>query len=105
MPVEAQSKNAMEIAKRGGMLYDKLCGFVEDLKAVGGRIKQAQDSYDLALGKLSTGNGNAIQQAVKLKELGASTSKNLPDALTLSQGDAHTQSLIDDSDAANTITN
>ena len=105
MPVEAQSKNAMEIAKRGGMLYDKLCGFIEDLKAVGGRIKQAQDSYDLALGKLSTGNGNAIQQALKLKELGASTTKNLPDALTLSQGDAHTQSLIDDSDAANTITN
>ena len=101
---EAQSKNAMEIAKRGGMLYDKLCGFVEDLKAVGGRIKQAQDSYDLALGKLSTGNGNAIQQALKLKELGASTTKNLPDALTLSQGDAPTLGLIDDSDAARTNT-
>ena len=56
-------------------------------------------------GKLSTGNGNAIQQAVKLKELGASTTKNLPDALTLSQGDAPTLGLIDDSDAANTNAN
>jgi len=102
---EAQSKNAMDIAKRGGMLYDKLCGFVEDLKAVGGRIKQAQESYDLALGKLSTGNGNAIQQAVKLKELGASTTKNLPDTLTLSQGDATSLGLIDDSDVANTNAN
>jgi ribosomal silencing factor RsfS len=41
---------------------------------------------------------------VKLKELGASTTKNLPDALTLSQGDAPTLGLIDDSDAARTNT-
>jgi DNA recombination protein RmuC len=94
----------MDIAKRGGMLYDKLCGFVDDLQVIGGRIKQAQESYDLALGKLSTGNGNAIQQALKLKELGASTTKNLPDTLTLSQGDTPSLGLIDDSDQARTNT-
>ncbi len=84
---EAQSKNAMEIAKRGGLLYDKLVGFVDDLQAVGHRIKQTQESFDTAFGKLSTGRMNAIQQAQLLKELGVSTSKSLPESLILSNSD------------------
>ena len=84
---EAQSKNAMEIAKRGGLLYDKLVGFVDDMQTVGNRIKQTQDSYDAAFGKLSTGRMNAIHQAQLLKELGASTSKSLPESLILSNSD------------------
>ena len=87
---EAQSKNAMDIAKRGGMLYDKLVGFVNDLQDVGQKIKEAKNSYDTALGKLSTGQGNAIQQAQKLKELGVNATKKLPDSLVLLQSDAPT---------------
>jgi DNA recombination protein RmuC len=84
---EAQSKNAMEIAKRGGLLYDKLVGFVDDMQTVGQRIKQTQDSYEAAFGKLSTGRMNAIQQAQMLKGLGASTSKSFPESLILSNSD------------------
>jgi DNA anti-recombination protein RmuC len=36
---ENQSRNVMEVAKRGVMLYDKLCGFVEDLQDVGKRVQ------------------------------------------------------------------
>jgi DNA recombination protein RmuC len=66
---EAQSKNAQEIAKRGGDLYDKLCGFVDDLETVGSRLSQAQKAYDLAHGKLAVGRGNVIRQAEMLRDL------------------------------------
>lgn len=78
---EAQSRNAQDIAKRGGELYDKLCGFVEDLETVGNRISQAQKAFDLAHGKLATGRGNAIRQAEMLRDLGVKPTKSLPAAV------------------------
>jgi DNA recombination protein RmuC len=77
---EAQSKNAQEIAKRGGDLYDKLCGFVEDLETIGNRLGQAQKAYDLAHGKLAVGRGNVIRQAEMLRDLGVKPTKTLPAA-------------------------
>jgi DNA recombination protein RmuC len=74
---EAQSKNAQEIAKRGGDLYDKLCGFVDDLETVGNRLSQAQKAYDLAHGKLAGGRGNVIRQAEMLRDLGVKPTKSL----------------------------
>jgi DNA recombination protein RmuC len=74
---EAQSKNAQEIAKRGGDLYDKLCGFVDDLETVGSRLSQAQKAYDLAHGKLAIGRGNVIRQAEMLRDLGVKPTKSL----------------------------
>ena len=78
---EQQNRNAQEIAKRGGDLYDKLAGFAEDMQKLGERLNQARDSYDKALGKLSRGRGNLLGQAIKLKELGIKPSKSLPHAL------------------------
>lgn len=77
---EAQSKNAQEIAKKGADLYDKLCGFVEDLESVGNRLGQAQKAYDFAHGKLSAGRGNVIRQAEMLRDLGVKPTKSLPAA-------------------------
>ncbi|WP_229411076.1 MULTISPECIES: DNA recombination protein RmuC [unclassified Massilia] len=87
---EAQSKNAQEIAKRGGDLYDKLCGFVEDLETVGNRLSQAQKAYDLAHGKLAGGRGNVIRQAEMLRDLGVKPTKTLP-ATTLAMSADDTQ--------------
>lgn len=78
---EAQSRNAQDIAKRGAELYDKLCGFVEDLETVGNRISQAQKAFDLAHGKLATGRGNVIRQAEMLRDLGVKPTKALPAAV------------------------
>lgn len=78
---EAQSRNAQDIAKRGAELYDKLCGFVEDLETVGNRISQAQKAYDLAHSKLATGRGNVIRQAEMLRDLGIKPAKALPAAV------------------------
>ena len=78
---EQQNKNAQEIAKRGGQLYDKLVGFVEDLDSVGKRLDQAKISYDKAYGKF-TGNGGAIRQAELLRTLGIKPTKTLNSTLT-----------------------
>jgi DNA recombination protein RmuC len=74
---EYQNRNAMEIAKRGGLLYDKFVGFVDNMEDVGKRIRQTSDSYESSMKQLSTGAGNLVGQAEKLRELGANASKNL----------------------------
>ena len=79
---EQQTRNVVEIAKRGGDLYDKFVGFVEDLKEVGMRLTQAKNSYDEAYGKLSTGRGNLVRQAELLKGMGVKAKKALPAELT-----------------------
>lgn len=75
---EQQNRNAQDIAKRGAELYDKLVGFVDDLKGVGNRLNQAQNDYDKAYAKFTGGKGNVIRQAEMLKDLGIKPSKSLP---------------------------
>lgn len=84
---DAQSRNTQEIAKRGGELYDKLCGFVTDLQKVGDRLTQAKTAYDDAYSKLKGGKGNAIRQAQMLCDLGVKPSKSLPAALVQAAAD------------------
>jgi len=79
---EAQSKNAQDIANRGAEMFDKLVGFVEDLEALGVKLKQAQGSYESAFNKLSSGRGNVIRQAEMLKALGVKPTKTLPPSLS-----------------------
>jgi len=78
---ENQSRNAQDIAKKAGALYDKFIGFVDDLEEVGKRLSAAQSAYDGAHKKLSTGRGNLVRKAEELKSLGANTSKSLPEPL------------------------
>ena len=78
---EQQSRNAQEIAKRGGDLYNKFVGFVEDLMKVGERLDQAKAAYDGASKKISTGRGNLVRQAEMLKELGVKPKKTLSNEL------------------------
>lgn len=77
---EYQSRNAIEIAKRGAALYDKFAGFVETLQDVGKNIERSQKSYDKAFSQLKEGNGNLMRQAEMLKELGVKAQKELPDS-------------------------
>lgn len=74
---ERINQNHVEIAKRAGSLYEKFVGFTEDLIKVGKQMADARASYESAMGKLSTGNGNLVRQVEMLKELGAKTNKGL----------------------------
>lgn len=82
---EKQKKSVLEIARQSGMLYDKLCAFVNDLKNVGSRLNSAQNAYHDAMNKMvdSKKYGDTlIGRAEKIKALGARTSKTLPKELT-----------------------
>lgn len=79
-----QNQNAVDIAKQGGALYDKIHGFVVDMERLGGQLKTLENTYDGAMNKLSTGKGNILTRTEKLKTLGAKTSKALPKNLLLS---------------------
>jgi DNA recombination protein RmuC len=74
---DKQTKNALKIAEETGKLYDKLCGFVADLEAVGSSLDKARKNYDDAFSKLSTGKGNILKRADDIKALGVKTTKQL----------------------------
>ena len=78
---EFQNRNAQEIARQGGALYDKFVGFLNDLVEIGKKLDDTQKAYKASMNKLSDGKGNLIKKAQDIKELGASTSKNLPQNL------------------------
>lgn len=76
-----QTKNSQEIARLGGSLYDKLVGFVDDMQKIKKSIDAADKCYNDAMNKLTTGSGNAIRTAAKIKNLGVKTGKELPPEL------------------------
>lgn len=78
---ERQTKNAIEIARQSGALYDKFVGFIEDLEKIEKGLKSARGAYDGAMNKLKTGSGNLIGRAEKIKALGAKTKKEIPSEL------------------------
>jgi DNA recombination protein RmuC len=87
-----QQKNATDIADRGGKLYDKFVGFVQDLQDVGKALKNGYAAWESASNKLHSGAGNLLRQAEQLKELGVKTGKALP------------QNLLEKSDDSNLLT-
>lgn len=78
---DMHNKNAAEIARQAGALYDKFDGFVQDLLKVGKKMDDAKGDYEKAMNKLSTGKGNLVGSVQKLKQLGAKATKHLPEAL------------------------
>lgn len=78
---EKQQRNAIEIARQAGALYDKFEGLVKDLTGVGKKIDDAKKDYSSAMNKLVDGRGNLITSVEKLKKMGAKAKKSLPDKL------------------------
>lgn len=76
--LERQNKNVRQIASESGKMYDKFVGFLNDMKDIGKSLDSAQKNYDSALRKLQTGQGNLVNRAEKIKQLGASSKKELP---------------------------
>lgn len=78
---ENQTRNAQEIARLSGALYDKLVGIMADFTKVKENIDRAGSSYDDAMKKMKEGSGNLFSTANKIKKLGAKTAKELPENL------------------------
>lgn len=73
---EYQNENAVAIARRGELLYEKFAGFVSDMEDIGKFMNKASDKYSDAIDKLSKGQGNLIWQAEKLKSMGLNPKAN-----------------------------
>lgn len=78
---EKQQRNAIEIAKQAGALYDKFEGFVSDLTKVGKKMDEAKTEYRGAMNKLVEGRGNIVTTIEKLKKMGAKAKKSLPEPI------------------------
>jgi len=80
--LERQNRNAVEIAHRAGMLYEKLVAFLEDMERLGRQLDTCKDTYDKALIKISQGRGNLIDQAALFPKLGVKVRSELPRTMT-----------------------
>ncbi len=72
-----QEEHAKKIANEAEAMYDKLVGFVEEMKKVGLHLEKAQDSYDKSMNRLKTGRGNVIKRAENIVKLGLKPKKTL----------------------------
>lgn len=84
---EKQQRNAIEIARQAGALYDKFEGLVIDLTKVGKKMDEAKTEYKGAMNKLVEGRGNLVTSVEKIKKLGAKAKKSLPEAIIQRAGD------------------
>lgn len=83
---DRQTRHAIDIAIESGKMYDKLVGFVEDMKKIEKTLGQTQEAYSKAMNKLTDGTGNLIGRAEKLRAMGAKATKMIPkEVLTIAE--------------------
>ena len=75
-----QNRNALEIARQAGGLYDKFIGFIEVLETLGQQLDRARDAHRTAVERLCSGRGNLVRRTEMLKALGVKANKALPAA-------------------------
>lgn len=74
---ERQNRNAAEIARLGGLLYDRLVRFAETFRKISMRIEDSSRAYDEAFSQLASSSQSITRTAERLRDLGAKTSRRL----------------------------
>ena len=82
-----QNKHARDIVDHGNKLYDKIVGFVDDMKKMGANLNTLETNYNKAMNKLSDGKGSILNRTENMKSLGLTTSKTLPSELLDQEND------------------
>ena len=59
-------------------MLDKLSGFLADMEKIDTTLLAARRAWDAAHAKLTSGTGNLIGRAEKLRAMGAKAAKELP---------------------------
>jgi DNA recombination protein RmuC len=72
-----QNRNAQEIAKRGGQLYDKFVLLGEELEEVSRLLERSQDKLRSSIRRTTSGPGNLARQVEQLRELGVEARKRM----------------------------
>lgn len=74
---EKSMKNAYDIMKIAGNLYDKFCSFSKSMEDIGKNLEKTREAYEESKNRLSTGRGNIMGRFDKIKKLGAKVTKSL----------------------------
>jgi DNA recombination protein RmuC len=77
--LEKQNENASMLFQLAGKIYDKMTVLVKKLEKVGHQVDATQSTWQEAMGTLRDGRGSLLDQVEKLKDLGAPTSKQMPE--------------------------
>lgn len=79
--MDKQSQHAFQIAEESGKLYDKFKLFMDDMVKVGNQLSSTRSTYEDAMKKLVTGRGNLVNQAEKLREMGARNTRRIDEKI------------------------
>lgn len=77
-----QKKNTEDIAKLGGLLYDRVVAFTKDMTDIEVNLARASKAYANAFAKLTTGAQSVVARAERLRELGVKATNKIPSAFT-----------------------
>ncbi|WP_153013210.1 DNA recombination protein RmuC [Aquitalea pelogenes] len=75
---EYQNQNAQEIARQSGAMYDKFAGFVGNMEKLGKQLDNTREVFGDAMRQLSSGRGNLLSSAERLRKMGIKHNKQLP---------------------------
>lgn len=76
---DAVNKNVEEIGRLAGRMLDKFSGVMDSFDDLEKHIGNTQKAYQTLRTRLSDGNGNVFVTARKIQELGAKSTKKLPE--------------------------
>jgi DNA recombination protein RmuC len=79
--MDKQSQHAFQIAEESGKLYDKFKLFMDDMVKVGNQLNSTRSTYEDAMKKLVTGRGNLVNQAEKIREMGAKNTRKIDEKI------------------------
>lgn len=98
--VERRNINAIEIARRAGLLHDNFALLVDELEAIGTQLERASKAHTSALRRITEGGkGSIVLQIHALADMGAQARKVLPETLR-NRADSEPDGARDDADNA-----
>lgn len=74
---DKQERNTEEIARQGGLLYDRIASFLTELEGLGNSIENARSRYDRCVETLTKGRQSVVARAERLRELGTPVKKRI----------------------------
>lgn len=75
---EKRSANIVEIAQTGALLYEKFVDFCENLKNLHRKFEGVDEEFKTTINRFTRGEDSLFKKSEKLKELGISTTKQIP---------------------------
>jgi DNA recombination protein RmuC len=74
---QRQEEHAKKIADEAEAMLNKLVLFVDEMNKIGTLLESTKGSYDKAMGRLKSGNGNVIRRAENMQKLGIKLKKQI----------------------------